>query len=192
MRAGRRKVGRVRWGLPPPDPSDVSRGFAAALASDKKGAVTHVAAPFPCVHIPVKSRRHAGTVAMPNLANAFVHLGPGAAAVTQPAFTDGEWYRGYGERHDTDGAEGRLVSQWTFTENWDSWEMHPFGEEVVLCTAGAITLHQQFADGSVATVTLGPGEYAINPRSCWHTADITSSATAVFITAGFGTVGRPR
>ena len=70
--------------------------------------------------------------------------------------------------------------------------MHPFGEEVVLCTAGAITLHQQFADGSVATVTLGPGEYAINPRSCWHTADITSSATAVFITAGFGTVGRPR
>jgi mannose-6-phosphate isomerase-like protein (cupin superfamily) len=86
----------------------------------------------------------------------------------------------------------RLVSQWTFTPNWDSWEMHPHGEEVVLCTAGAIMLHQQFADGSEAIVTLGPGDYAINPRGCWHTADIAGTATVVFITPGLGTEGRPR
>jgi quercetin dioxygenase-like cupin family protein len=129
---------------------------------------------------------------MPNLATAFLHLGLGATAVPQPPFTGGEWYEGYGARHDADGVEGRLVSQFTFTEDWDSWEMHPSGEEVVLCTAGAITLHQQFADGSEATVTLGPGDYAVNPRGCWHTADIADSATAVFITAGLGTEGRPR
>jgi quercetin dioxygenase-like cupin family protein len=70
--------------------------------------------------------------------------------------------------------------------------MHPHGEEVVICTAGTITLHQQFADGSTARVTLGPGDYAINPRGCWHTADIADSAMAIFITAGFGTEGRPR
>lgn len=129
---------------------------------------------------------------MPALTNAFIHLGLGATAIAQPPFTDGSWYEGYGARHDSDGAEGRLVSMYTFTESWDSWEMHPAGEEVVLCTAGSITLHQQFADGSEASVTLGPGDYAINPRGCWHTADIAAPATAVFITAGFGTEGRPR
>lgn len=70
--------------------------------------------------------------------------------------------------------------------------MHPHGEEVVIYTAGTITLHREFADGSTARVTLGPGDYAINPRGCWHTADIADSAMAIFITAGFGTEGRPR
>lgn len=70
--------------------------------------------------------------------------------------------------------------------------MHPSGEKVVICTAGAITLHQQFADGRTASITLGPGGYVINPRGCWHTADVADSATAVFITPGLGTQGRPR
>lgn len=130
---------------------------------------------------------------MPNRLDAqFIHLGLGATAVSQPAFTDGSWYEGYGARHDGDGSDGRLVSMFSFTADWDMWEMHPQGEEIVLCTAGAMTLHQEFANGSTATVTLGPGEYAINPRGCWHTADIAHGATAVFITAGLGTEGRPR
>ena len=49
----------------------------------------------------------------------------------------------------------------TFTESWDVWEMHPVGSEVVLCTAGAITLHQEHADGTTVEVALGPGEYAV-------------------------------
>jgi mannose-6-phosphate isomerase-like protein (cupin superfamily) len=130
---------------------------------------------------------------MPNRLDAqFIHLGLGATAVGQPAFTDGSWYEGYGARHDGDGADGRLVSQHSFTADWDVWEMHPHGDEVVLCTGGAMTLHQEFADGRTASVTLGAGEYAINPRGCWHTADIAEGATAVFITAGLGTQGRPR
>ncbi|WP_426169069.1 cupin [Sandarakinorhabdus sp. DWP1-3-1] len=129
---------------------------------------------------------------MPNLTESFIHLGLGATAIPQPPFTDGSWYQGYGERHDGDGADGRLVSMYSFTENWTEWEMHPAGEEVVLCTAGSITLHQEFADGGTATVTLQPGDYAVNPRGCWHTADIAGGATAVFITAGLGTEGRAR
>jgi hypothetical protein len=100
---------------------------------------------------------------MPKLAQHFVHLGPGAAAIPQPVFTDGAWYEGYGARHDADGPDGRLVSQWTFTESWDSWEMHPHGDELVLCTAGCLTLMQERPDGSTATITIGAGEYAINP-----------------------------
>jgi mannose-6-phosphate isomerase-like protein (cupin superfamily) len=129
---------------------------------------------------------------MPNLLENPLHLGLGATAVGQPAFSGMEWYAAYGERHDADGAEGRLVSMYCFTESWDSWEMHPLGDEVVLCLSGQMTLHQEHADGSTAKVTIGPNEYAINPPGCWHTADVESAATALFITAGLGTEHRPR
>jgi mannose-6-phosphate isomerase-like protein (cupin superfamily) len=121
-----------------------------------------------------------------------VHLGLGATAVPQPALTGLDWYAAYGARHGGDGAEGRLVSMHCFSESWDSWEMHPAGEEVVLCLEGAITLHQEHADGRTDVVTIGAGEYAINPPGTWHTADIVGEASALFITAGLGTEHRPR
>jgi mannose-6-phosphate isomerase-like protein (cupin superfamily) len=122
-----------------------------------------------------------------------IHLGLGATAEIEPPFTDDmSWYEGYGTRHDRDGAEGRLVSMHTFTESWDSWEVHPQGAEVVICTAGSITLLQEHADGTSDTVTLAPGQYAVNPPGTWHTADVADSATALFITAGLGTEHRPR
>lgn len=121
-----------------------------------------------------------------------IHLGLGAAAVREPEFSGMSWYADYAVRHAADGAEGRLVSMYRFTENWDSWEMHPAGDEVVLCLEGSMTLHQLFADGGKATVTLGPGDYAINPPGVWHTADVEGEAAALFITAGLGTEHRPR
>jgi quercetin dioxygenase-like cupin family protein len=122
-----------------------------------------------------------------------IHLGLGACAEVEPLFTGGmDWYQGYGERHAADGIEGRLVSMHAFDESWDVWEMHPKGSEVVICTAGAMTLLQEQADGSVLPVILVPGQYAINPPGIWHTADIEVSATAVFITAGWGTEHRAR
>ncbi len=127
------------------------------------------------------------------LAESFVHLGLGATAVPQPPLEGGmEWYEGYGQRHGADGREGRLVSQYTFTEDWDSWELHPVGDEVVICTAGRIVLTQEFPDGRQEQVTLEAGEYAINAPGVWHTADLEGSATAIFIAAGEGTQHRPR
>ncbi|MCA0903200.1 cupin [Qipengyuania aquimaris] len=127
------------------------------------------------------------------LADSFLHLGLGATAVPQPPFEGGmDWYEGYGQRHGSDGREGRLVSQHSFAEDWDSWEMHPLGEEVVICTAGSMVLTQEFPDGRRETLTLEAGEYAINPAGVWHIADVEAYATAIFITAGEGTQHRPR
>lgn len=121
------------------------------------------------------------------------HLGRGAKIDIEPEFSgDMSWYIEYGERHADDEREGRLVSMFTFMESWPTWEMHPNGDELVLCVAGSMTLHQEHADGSTATVTLNPGEYVINPPGTWHTADIATEATGVFITAGEGTEIRPR
>ena len=127
-----------------------------------------------------------------SLATRPLHLGLGATSVVQPTFTgEMSWYQGYGERHGGDGPEGRLVSMHTFSESWDVWEMHPVGTEVVLVTAGEMVLHQEI-DGETSQVTLSAGQYAINPPGAWHTADVSTSATAVFITAGEGTQHRVR
>jgi len=121
-----------------------------------------------------------------------IHLGLGATAAREPAFTgDLAWYGGYGARHADDGAEGRLVAMHTFDAPWDMWEMHPKGGEVVLCTAGRMVIIQEIDGGEVRT-TLDAGQYAINEPGVWHTADVERSATAVFITAGLGTEHRPR
>jgi mannose-6-phosphate isomerase-like protein (cupin superfamily) len=122
-----------------------------------------------------------------------IHLGLGATAQIEPQFTGAmEWYAGYSERHGADGAEGRLVTVHEFDSDWDVWEMHPVGREVVLCLAGSITLHQETPEGSKHPVVLEPGEYVVNDPGVWHTADVSGQVSALFITAGEGTQHRPR
>lgn len=121
-----------------------------------------------------------------------IHLGSGARAISEPCFTGPDWYERYGERHADDLDEGRLVSLFRFEESWKSWEMHPAGEEVVCCLEGEMTLHQQLPDGAAQSVDLKAGDYAINPRGTWHTADAREPVVALFITVGKETTNRPR
>ena len=125
------------------------------------------------------------------LSEEWLHLGLGASAEVEPPFDGLEWYAAYEQRHAADGAEGRLVSQYRFTQSWDLWEMHPAGAEVVICTSGTMTLVQE-VDGDTVRTTLNSGDYAINPFGTWHTADIEAEAEAIFITSGLGTQHRPR
>jgi mannose-6-phosphate isomerase-like protein (cupin superfamily) len=127
-----------------------------------------------------------------NLVKFPAHLGLGAKVERLDAI-DGtpSWYERYGAAHASDGVEGRLVSMYDFTESWTIWEVHPEGDELVVCVSGRMTLHQEI-DGKTATVTLGAGEAIVNPPGAWHTADIDEPATALFITAGRGTQVRPR
>ncbi|NUO52735.1 MAG: cupin domain-containing protein [Polyangiaceae bacterium] len=121
-----------------------------------------------------------------------IHLGLGAKVKVQPDFTGAmDWYMAYGARNAADGTEGRLVTIHSFSASWSMWEMHPKGDELVVCLKGRITLHQEI-DGNVRTVTLEPNQGVINPPGAWHTADVDGEATALFITAGEGTEHRPR
>jgi hypothetical protein len=123
-----------------------------------------------------------------------IHLGLGATAEVEPEFTgEMEWYGGYGQRHASDGPEGRLVTMHGFTESWDVWEMHPVGAEVVLCVSGTITLVQEI-DGAEVATTITAGEYAVNAPGVWHTADVADgdAPQVLFITAGEGTEHRQR
>ena len=128
----------------------------------------------------------------PRISEHPIHLGLGATAAVQPLFTGAmEWYADYAERNEADGVEGRLVTMHTFSDSWDVWEMHPSGAEVVLCVDGEIELVQE-VDGVETHTVLEAGEYAINAPGTWHTANVETAATVVFITAGLGTEHRSR
>lgn len=120
------------------------------------------------------------------------HLGLGGTALAQPEMAGDDWYEAYAARMAADGSEGRLVSLHDFDADWASWEMHPAGDEVVICISGAITLIQQAESGEPVSITLGAGDYAINPAGVWHTADVAEAASVLFITSGLGTDHRPR
>jgi mannose-6-phosphate isomerase-like protein (cupin superfamily) len=120
-----------------------------------------------------------------------VHLGLGARATPQEPFDGMAWYERYSERTAEDGVEGRLVSLSELSEPWDSWEVHPSGEELVVCLDGELTVHQETPEG-VRTIVLGPDQAVVNPPGTWHTADVDRPTRVLFITAGAGTDHRPR
>ena len=120
----------------------------------------------------------------------FVHLGDDARAVPLPV-TDSFWPDLIAGKLDHLGP-GRLVSFMEFREDWDSWEAHPAGEELVCLFSGAMDFILD-EDGRESRIALrAPGEFLLVPRGAWHTADIHAPSRALFVTAGAGTTHRPR
>ncbi len=86
---------------------------------------------------------------------------------------------------------GRLITSFEMSDDWDSWEMHPVGDEVILVTAGAVRFHLDDGD-SVSQVRVDAPHYIVVPTGTWHTADALGRARLVVITWGEGTQHRPR
>jgi len=87
--------------------------------------------------------------------------------------------------------QGRLMSAFSFSEAWPTWERHPDGEELVMLIAGAATLVLEEAGGEVSMPLSEPGDYVLVPRNVWHTARTHVPATMLFLTPGAGTEHRP-
>jgi uncharacterized cupin superfamily protein len=84
----------------------------------------------------------------------------------------------------------RLISHYTFEKDWDSWEMHPAGDEFVWLLSGQIDFILE-QDGAENTVPLNaPGAYLLVPRDTWHTARVHTLSSVLFITPGQGTQHR--
>lgn len=80
-----------------------------------------------------------------------------------------------------------LVSHYTFEKDWDSWEMHPAGDEFVCLLSGQVDFVLE-QDGGEKLVSLNaPGAYVLVPRGIWHTAKVHCSSSVLFITPGEGT-----
>lgn len=121
-----------------------------------------------------------------------VHLGQGSRAKPVEGFAwDSETLRAYGAAVAADGAEGRMVMIFDGNGLGDHWEVHPAGDELVVCLSGSVTVTRD-TDGEPERVLLGPGEATINPAGVWHTVDMAGPTSILTITAGLGTDHRPR
>lgn len=88
-------------------------------------------------------------------------------------------------------AQGRLMSAFSFSEPWSSWERHPSGEELVLLVSGAATLVLEERKERREVFLGKPGEFVLVPANVWHTARPDGLTTMLFLTPGAGTEHRP-
>lgn len=118
-----------------------------------------------------------------------VHLGAPSKAL--PVFDFGHDYDKYLVEFCSDEDPGRLVTLYETKTDWESWEAHPAGDELVVVLSGRAEFLQEI-DGTERRVILGPHEAIINPPGVWHTANVIEPFLALFVTPGPGTTHRPR
>jgi len=84
---------------------------------------------------------------------------------------------------------GSLVSRYSFDADWNSWERHPNGDELVYLTKGSVTFIIESPEDT--RVHLKAGDAFVIPKGRWHTAKIHEPSEALFITFGYGTEHKP-
>ena len=89
-----------------------------------------------------------------------------------------------------EGFDGRvLLSCFSFDKDWDSWERHPAGDEVVCLLSGDVTM---VLEGRCDGVRLTePGSCVVVPKNTWHTAKTSVETKMIFVTPGEGTEHKP-
>ncbi|PKM26759.1 MAG: cupin [Gammaproteobacteria bacterium HGW-Gammaproteobacteria-13] len=87
--------------------------------------------------------------------------------------------------------QGRLMSAFSFSADWPSWERHPAGEELVMLLSGSAVLLLEEANGERELLLDMVGNYVLVPQGVWHTARTTQPSTLLFLTPGAGTEHRP-
>lgn len=81
-----------------------------------------------------------------------------------------------------------LISECQFTEDWETWEMHPKGDEVLYLLEGEATLCF-FQEGKAWQLPFSvPGSVVKVPAGTWHIARTSTPCRILFITPGEGTL----
>lgn len=86
--------------------------------------------------------------------------------------------------------EDWLISEFAFSEDWPTWEMHPSGDEFVYLLSGAVDLLLE-QPGQVLTLALRGSGAVLVPRGVWHTAKVKAPSRMLHVTRGAGTLTRP-
>ena len=80
-----------------------------------------------------------------------------------------------------------LVSIYNFESDWNVWERHPAGDEVVVLLSGSATMTIRREGGEDVETLTDPGSFVVVPRNTWHTAATSEPTRMLFITPGEGT-----
>lgn len=118
----------------------------------------------------------------------YVHLADGPDATIVPVADD--FWQTMAAR--TELHEGRLVAAYRFATaaDWDHWERHPAGDEIVCLLSGALDVGLD-EDGGRRTLELRGRSIGVIPRGAWHVGVVREPCEALFITRGKGTEHRP-
>ena len=88
-------------------------------------------------------------------------------------------------------AQGTLVTVSTGNGDWDHWEIHPHGDEVLVVLEGTCRMIFQHAAGE-RTFELIPGMTLVVPAATWHRAERQQNLRMLFMTYGKDTKHKPR
>lgn len=83
-----------------------------------------------------------------------------------------------------------LVAVFGGEGDWDHWEMHPKGDEVLVLLEGSMRLVLERPEGP-KTVFMSPGATVVVPAGVWHRGTDQQGAKLLTITYGEGTAQRP-
>lgn len=125
-----------------------------------------------------------------DLASTYLHLGTGPEVT--PLDVDETFWQTIDQR--TELHTGRLVLADDTTEDWDGWEMHPAGDELIVVTSGAVMVHVEHPDRPDldTPIRVDAPNMVLMPAGTWHTVDVIEPARILTVTWGDGTRHRPR
>ena len=86
---------------------------------------------------------------------------------------------------------GRLITSHPTEHDWETWEMHPAGDEVIVMMTGSSRFVLDNGDQVTEHVVSAP-HYLIVPTGVWHTMDVLEPGQILVITWGEGTENRRR
>lgn len=120
----------------------------------------------------------------------YVHLGDQGRA---RELAGGAAFWGLSDAEMAAHGPGWLLSEFEFSEDWSSWELHPAGDELIYLLSGAVEIDLQAdAEGApIERLSLAQGRALCVPQGFWHTARTQVPSRMLFITRGEGTRHRP-
>ena len=116
----------------------------------------------------------------------YVHLRPDDSALAMQGGK--EFWMGIEDRRDLD--QGRLMGASQQTADWDHWERHPAGEEILTLLSGELEIVLATKAGEERAV-LKAGQTLVVPVGIWHRGIVRTPGELLFVTAGAGTEHRP-
>lgn len=120
------------------------------------------------------------------LDSTYIHLRPDERARAMEG--GASFWAGIAARHDLD--QGRLMGSVDQSKDWDHWERHPAGEEILTLLSGEMVIVLDVDSGEQRT-TIKAGETFIVPKGVWHRGIVAAPGRLMFVTPGAGTEHRP-
>jgi mannose-6-phosphate isomerase-like protein (cupin superfamily) len=117
----------------------------------------------------------------------YIHLEPDG---TSSAVPGGKEFWSLPKKEIERYGRGWLISEYEFSTDWPTWEMHPRADEYVYLLSGELEMHMDEPDGIRVIVLQDRGAIVI-PRGIWHTAKVKKVSRMLHVTMGAGTEIRP-